>query len=85
MPFGLQNAAQTFQRFTDYVLSDLEFCYAYIDDILIASKNHAEHEGHLQILLKRLQEFGLVINSGKSNFGASKIKFLGYIVDSQGV
>ena len=85
MPFGLRNAAQTFQRFMDFVLRDLEFCYAYIDDILIASKNHAEHEEHLRILLKRLQEFGLVINSSKSNFGASEIKFLGYIVNSQGV
>ena len=36
MPFGLRNAAQTFQRFIDQVLRDLTFCYAYIDDILIA-------------------------------------------------
>ena len=52
MPFGLRNAVKTFQRFMDFVLRDLDFCYAYIDDILIASKNHAEHEEHLQILLK---------------------------------
>jgi len=37
MPFGLRNAAQTFQRFIDQVLRDLHFCYAYIDDVLIAS------------------------------------------------
>ena len=33
MPFGLHNAAQTFQRFIDYVLRELHFFYAYIDDI----------------------------------------------------
>ena len=39
----------------------------------------------MKILLKRLQELGLVINSGKCTFGASQINFLGYVVDSQGV
>lgn len=44
MTFGLRNAAQTFQRFINEVLQGLEFCYAYIDDILIASeKEHLEH------------------------------------------
>ena len=44
-PFGLleflrmrlRNAAQTFQRFIDQVLRGLHFCYAYVDDLLIAS------------------------------------------------
>ena len=33
MPFGLRNAAQTFQRFMDEVLRGLEFCFGYIDDL----------------------------------------------------
>ena len=36
MSFGLRNAAQTFQRFIDEVLRDLDFCYAYIDDVIVA-------------------------------------------------
>ena len=35
MPFGLRNAAQTFQRFIDEVLRGLDFVYAYIDDLLL--------------------------------------------------
>jgi hypothetical protein len=35
MSFGLRNATQTFQRFMDNILRGLEFCFAYIDDILI--------------------------------------------------
>ena len=84
-PFGLRNAAQTFQRFIDQVLRNLDFCYAYIDDILVASKDHVEHEKHLRILFKKLTEFGLVINSGKCIFGENSVRFLGYIVDEQGI
>ena len=37
MPFGLKNAAQTFQRFMDSVLQDLDYIFVYLDDILVAS------------------------------------------------
>ena len=47
MPFGLRNAGQTFQRFLDQVLRDLDFAYAYIDDILIASTTEEEHLEHV--------------------------------------
>ena len=47
MPFALRNAAQTFQRFIDRVLQGLHFAYAYINDVLIASANDAEHKAHL--------------------------------------
>ena len=40
MPFGLRNAALTFQRF---ILHAVQFSYAYIDDILIFSTNQEEH------------------------------------------
>jgi len=39
--FGLRNAAQTFQRFMDQVIAGLDFCFTYIDDILIASQETA--------------------------------------------
>lgn len=54
MPFGLRNAAQTFQRFIDQVLQGLHFSYAYIDDVLIASHDREEHKRHLCLVLKRL-------------------------------
>ena len=42
MPFGLRNAAQTFQHFIDDVLRGLPFAYAYIDDLLVASSTPDE-------------------------------------------
>ncbi|BHF77003.1 hypothetical protein SprV_0502010500 [Sparganum proliferum] len=67
MPFGLRNATQTFQRFIDQVLRGLDFVYAYIDDLLVASSDAAEHEVRLRQLLERLNSFGVVINAAKLN------------------
>ena len=85
MPFGLRNAAQTFQRFIDQVLRGLPFCYAYIDDVLIASTSPAEHKEHLRTTLSRLKEYGIIINPSKCELGVSSLQFLGHLVDSQGI
>lgn len=84
MTFGLRNAAQTFQRFIDEVLQGLEFCFAYIDDILVASASVEEHLQHLQIIFERLKSYGVVVNPGKCTFGQQNVKFLGYLVSTEG-
>jgi hypothetical protein len=53
MSFGLRNAEQTFQRFIYEVLRGLDFWYAYIDDMLVASNSDEEHELHLRTLFQR--------------------------------
>ena len=55
MPFGLRNAAQTFQRFISEVLRGLPFVSAYIDDLLIASATEEEHLQHLRLVLEKLR------------------------------
>ncbi|XP_076659997.1 uncharacterized protein LOC143363272 [Halictus rubicundus] len=70
MSFGLRNAAQTFQRFMDEVLRGLDWCYVYIDDILVASSSVEEHEEHLRELFSRLNEYGVLVNCAKCVFGA---------------
>jgi hypothetical protein len=65
MSFGLRNAAQTFQRFINEVLRDLDFCYAYIDEVLVASTSEDEHEQHLRALFQRFSEYGVFLNSAK--------------------
>jgi hypothetical protein len=37
MSFGLHNATQTFQRVMDGVLKGFDFCFVYLDDILVFS------------------------------------------------
>lgn len=84
MTFGLCNAAQTFQRFVNTVIRGLYFCFAYLDDILIASRNKEEHLQHLKILLNRLNDYGIVINVDKCSLGQPEVKFLGYQINKDG-
>ncbi|CAH8534467.1 unnamed protein product [Dicrocoelium dendriticum] len=85
MPFGLRNAAQTFQRFMDQVIRELDFVFVYIDDVLVASYNHDEHLRHLRQLFERFAHYGVVINASKSQFGVDTVDFLGHRVSSAGI
>ena len=59
--------------------------YAYIDDLLIASHSKDEHLQHLELLFKRLSEFGIVINPVKCTFAVSSLDFLGHHVSADGI
>jgi hypothetical protein len=83
MSFGLRNAAQIFQRFMGEVLRRLDFCFAYLDDILVFSRSLEEHERHLRAHFSRLQTYRIIINPAKCVFRASEITFLGYTVSAE--
>ena len=85
MPFGLKNAAQSFQRFIDEVLRGLHFSYAYIDDVLIASNTPDEHAQHLRAVFERFKQYGVIINPSKCELGVESLQFLGHQVDSSGI
>lgn len=84
MPFGLKNAAQTFQRLMDVVVRELPFVFVYLDDMLVASESHEQHVRHLEILFTRLQQHGLAIHPKKCQFGCTTIDFLGHRVSKEG-
>ena len=84
MTFGLRNAGQSFQRYIFRAVGDLDFVYAYIDDILIASANDEEHDEHLKIVFQRLKDFSLRLNVSKCQFGKSELEFLGNLISKDG-
>ncbi|KAL1138800.1 hypothetical protein AAG570_008862 [Ranatra chinensis] len=85
MCFGLRNASQTFQRFMDAIFRDLPYVFVYIDDILVSSVDHTEHEVHLREVIRRLAEQGLTLNLHKCLFGVHEVDFLGYRISSSGI
>lgn len=85
MIFGLRNAAQNFQRFMHMVLRKLDFCYNYIDDLLITSTSFDEHMLHLQMVFEQLDKFGIIINLSKCVFAKKSEAFLGHSISQFGV
>ena len=92
MPFGLCNAAQTFQRFIDTILRNLNnqdeenvTIFAYVDDLIIASNNPESHLKDLEAVFERLSKYNLKINVLKSEFFKNSIEYLGHQVTPDGI
>ena len=85
MPFGLRNAAQSFQRHIDYVLRGLDFARPYLDDILVFSDDLHSHTEHLNSIFQRLHDNHLLINIKKCQYFASEVQFLGHSISSRGI
>ncbi|GFW42935.1 retrovirus-related Pol polyprotein from transposon 297 [Trichonephila clavipes] len=82
--FGLKNAAQTFQRFMHEILRGFDFCYTYLDDILIVSENESSHKQHVTKVLQKLNSYGLKLTASKCVFGVPEIEFLGHLITQNG-
>ena len=67
VPFGLSNAPGVFMNLMDGVFRNhLEkFMQVFLDHILIYSKNAEEHEEHLKMVLRCLQEHKLYAKFSK--------------------
>ncbi|GJW88111.1 putative reverse transcriptase domain-containing protein [Tanacetum coccineum] len=61
------------------------FVIVFIDDNLIYSKSRKEHEGHLKLILRLLKKEELYAKFSKCKFWLSKVKFLGHVIDSEGI
>jgi hypothetical protein len=62
-----------------------EFCTAYVDDILIFSKNPTEYHKHVTQVLEKLGSAGLQADIKKNEFSVTKTKFLKYIISTNDV
>ena len=80
MPFGMKNAPAMYQRMINTVLSGVQGCGAYIDDLVLYSDDWDQHMDQLRSLLSRLQDAQLTVNLGKSEFCHARVVFLGYVV-----
>ncbi len=82
LPFGLWNASQTFQCFTDCVLRGLDFCCSYVNVILIASKAKADIQ-HLEKVFDDKMNTAWWLT--QANLLGTEVSFLGHMVNAQGV
>ncbi|KAF9760579.1 Retrovirus-related Pol polyprotein from transposon 17.6 [Nosema granulosis] len=85
MPFGLSNAPRVFQQAMANKLQQYPFAKVFVDDILIFSKTYEEHKQHVVTVIKHLLKEGISINSEKSSFLKSEVRYLGKIIDKDGI
>lgn len=87
LPFGLKNAALTFQRLMNTILQELigRCCFVYIDDIVVYLANVQEHFGHLRQLFTKLEASGFTLNLKKCNLIRKSLSFLGHVISEGGV
>ena len=85
--FGMTGAPSSFQHYINHTLFDLldRYCTAYLDDILIYSKNKQEHRKHVREVLRRLIDAGLTIDIRKCEFNVTKTRYLGLIISTDGI
>ena len=62
-----------------------DFYTAYLNDIIIYLKNEIKYTEHVQKVLQRLLKAGLYVDIKKSKFKVKRIRFLGFIIRTEGV
>lgn len=86
LPMGLCNSPDIFQERMSSLVHDLTFVRAYLDDLLIVSKDSfTQHLDHMEQVFTRLSEANLKINATKSKFCTTQLEYLGYTISRQGV
>ena len=87
MPFGLCNAAATFERLMEQVLRGLHWktCLIYLDDVIIYSESFEAHIERLAEVFERMRKSGLKISPKKCSLLKEKVSFLGHVVSRDGI
>jgi len=91
MPYGLTNAPATFQEAMDrFVRTKLppeaaDVIFVYLDDFCLVTHTYEDHVSWLKILLDAIQDANLQINWEKSEFCCRQIKYLGFVIDENGL
>ena len=90
MAYGLCIAPPTFQRRMSIILKDVQPRYGslvlcYIDDVVIATSSLEDHMCRLREVFTAIRDAGLKLNPKKCEVLKESVKYLGRIVDQDGV
>ena len=85
IPFGISSAPEHYQKRMNKILDGLSGVVCLIDDILVHGTSKAEHDRNLEAALKCIQSAGITLNKDKCEFGKETIKFLGHVINAEGI
>jgi hypothetical protein len=75
-----------FPRKMSKLVFGLEFFKAYIDDLLLVTKDSfGKHDENLEYVFTQLSSAGIKANTTKSHFFCNKLEYLGYLMNRKGL
>ena len=84
-PMGLKGSPSSFSRLMGVVMENLDDVVTYVDDALVASRNHTEHIFALQRVADRLRQHNLKLNIHKCFLGRGQLSYLGFNLSGRGI
>ena len=87
VPFGLTNAPAHYQSMMNRVLSRHigTRVMVFLDDVVVYSKDPAQHANDLEMVLKDLKAANLTLKETKCHFAKTKLDLLGYVISAEGI
>ena len=87
MPFGIKNAGTTYQRLVNKMFKKQigHTMEVYIDDILVKSLKAEQYIKNLNKTFGVLRKYKIKLNPIKCAFGVCLGKFVGFMVNHQGI
>lgn len=87
MPQGLCNSPASFMRMMLSIFGDLNFSslLCYLDDLLVFAPDETTALERLEMVFQRLRSYNLKLSPKKCHLMQASVKFLGHIVDGNGV
>ena len=88
LPMGLKGAGSYYQsHMQNTVLADLLYtiCESYLDDILVYGKTKEELSRNIELVVARLQKFGMTINPDKVKIQMNEVEYVGHVIDQYGI
>ncbi|GBN56619.1 Retrovirus-related Pol polyprotein from transposon opus [Araneus ventricosus] len=79
------SVAELRKELQEFVIRDLEFCYAHLDYILEASPEEDSKKRDLGSSFQFLSKNGIVINADKCVYGQTQLSYLGFHISAAGL
>ena len=87
MPMGLKGSPARFQRYMDAILQKYigQWCAVFVDDVVIWASSVEEMMDRLKQVFGTFRQHTIRLKDSKCVFFLSAVRFLGHIVDGQGM
>ena len=90
MPFGICNAPSCYARMVARALETLpgesaKYALAYLDDIVVHSRDPEQHLEHLRLVLQMHKNNGMKLQLRKCAWARKQVEYLGHSVSAEGI